>query len=326
MKYIINNSNNAYYNVALEEYAFKYLEDEIFILWINANSIILGKYQNALEEIDKNYTKEHNINVVRRISGGGAVYHDLGNINYSIISNKKHDKPFDFALFSLPVINALKKLGVNAVFHGRNDIEIEGQKICGNAQAYSKNRLLHHGCLLYDVDLSILSKALVVSKDKIESKGIKSVRARVTNIRPHLKVDLDANGFKEALMNEMKESHEDFCEYKLSQSELAKIDEIAKYKESWEWNWGEAPKCSIRRDRKFPSAKLSILIDVQNSIINDIHFYGDFFSAKDTQDLILLLKGKRYEKEEIDAALKDIKVEDFIAGVDASMLSEALVD
>lgn len=161
MKYIVNNSNDPAYNIALEAYAFKELTDidEIFILWINEPAIIIGKHQNAIEEINKEFTDEKGIHVVRRLSGGGAVYHDLNNLNYTIISNKADEGAFDFKTFSKPVIDTLATLGVEANFTGRNDLEIDGKKICGNAQAYAKGRMMHHGCLLFDVDMSVLASA-----------------------------------------------------------------------------------------------------------------------------------------------------------------------
>lgn len=162
MKYIINHSNDTAFNIALEEYAFKHLldEDQIFLLWINKPSIIVGRHQNTIEEINRDYVRENGIEVVRRISGGGAVYHDLNNLNYTIISKEDENKAFDFKSFSTPVINTLAQLGVKAEFTGRNDLEIDGKKFCGNAQAYINGRIMHHGCLLFDVDLSVLSRIL----------------------------------------------------------------------------------------------------------------------------------------------------------------------
>lgn len=200
MIYHVSNTNDTAFNIALEEYCFKNLrdQDEIFLLWINEPSIIVGKYQNTIEEINTEYTREHGINVIRRISGGGAVYHDLNNLNYTIISNKDKGKEgFDFKEFSKPIIDTLAELGVKAEFTGRNDLEIDGQKFCGNAQAYIKDRVMHYGCLLFNVEFSALANALKVSKDKIESKGVKSVRARVTNILPHLKEPITVNEFSE---------------------------------------------------------------------------------------------------------------------------------
>lgn len=207
MKYIINHSNDTAFNIALEEYAFKHLldEDQIFLLWINKPSIIVGRHQNTIEEINRDYVRENGIEVVRRISGGGAVYHDLNNLNYTIISKEDENKAFDFKSFSTPVINTLAQLGVKAEFTGRNDLEIDGKKFCGNAQAYINGRIMHHGCLLFDVDLSVLANALKVSKDKFESKGVKSVRARVTNIINELP-KITVEKFRDLLLEYMKKS------------------------------------------------------------------------------------------------------------------------
>lgn len=230
MKYIVSHSNNPAFNIALEAYAFREMldEDEIFILWINEPTIVIGKHQNAIEEINKEYTDAHGIHVVRRLSGGGAVYHDLNNLNYTIISNKADEGAFDFKTFSKPVIDTLAKLGVKAEFTGRNDLEIDGKKFCGNAQAYYKGRMMHHGCLMFDVDTSVLADALKVSKDKIESKGIKSVRARVTNINDELPQKMDVQAFRDALLEQVKKENPDMTEYKFSEAELERIKQSEK--------------------------------------------------------------------------------------------------
>src|SRR5574344_1018641 len=219
MKYIINHSHNPAYNIALEAYAFRELleEDELFILWINEPTIVIGKHQNAIEEINKAYTDEHGIHVVRRLSGGGAVYHDLNNLNYTIISNKSQEGAFDFKTFSQPVIATLADLGVTATFTGRNDLEIDGKKFCGNAQAYYKGRMMHHGCLLFDVDMTVLGNAVHSSKDKIQSKGVNSVRARVTNINSELPEKMTVLGFKDAILNQMKQEYPEMDEYVLTE-------------------------------------------------------------------------------------------------------------
>lgn len=187
MIYVKSNSTKPQFNLALEEYVFEHLDEygEIFMLWQNEPSIIVGKHQNTIEEINTKYVKENNINVVRRLSGGGAVYHDLGNLNYTIISKDEGSKGFDFKTFSQPVIDVLADLGIRAEFTGRNDIVIGDQKFCGNAQYMKKGKVLHHGAILFDTELDVLGKSLKVSKDKIASKGVKSVRSRVTNIKDH---------------------------------------------------------------------------------------------------------------------------------------------
>lgn len=314
MKYIVNNSNDPAYNIALEAYAFLELTniDEIFILWINKPTIVIGKHQNTIEEINKEFIEENNISVVRRLSGGGAVYHDLNNLNYTIISSKNSDKAFDFKTFSTPVIDTLKKLGVNAEFTGRNDLVIDGKKFCGNAQAYSKGRMMHHGCLLFDVDLSVLAKSLKVSNDKIESKGVKSVRSRVTNILSELPNKIDVLEFKDLLLKYMLEKHPDMTEYVLNQDELAKIQELRDTKfATWEWTYGATPAYTITREKRYPAGKITVFADVDKSIINNIKIYGDFFGIKDVSDIEQLLIGCKYDYDSVLQRLADVEISDY---------------
>ena len=260
MKYIVNKSHNPAYNIALETYAFRELrdEDELFILWINEPTIVIGKHQNAIEEINKAYTDKYGIHVVRRLSGGGAVYHDLNNLNYTIISNKAEEGAFDFKTFSQPVIETLADLGVTATFTGRNDLEINGKKFCGNAQAYYKGRMMHHGCLLFDVDMTVLGNALQVSKDKIESKGVKSVRARVTNILDELPDKITVQEFSDRLLGKMKASYPDMTEYVLSDEELTEIKKLADEQfGTWDWTYGKSPDYTIKRSVRYPAGKLT---------------------------------------------------------------------
>src|SRR5690554_1895283 len=186
---IINRSTDPRYNLALEEYVLKYLDttEDIILLWQNEPSVIIGRNQNTTEEINATYIKEHNIHVVRRISGGGAVYHDFGNLNFTFVTNNLRENLNNYRKFTEPVIQALNELGVPAEFSGRNDIVVEGKKISGNAQSYHKNRMFHHGTILFNANLEMVAKVLQVSADKIASKGIKSNRSRVTNILPYLK-------------------------------------------------------------------------------------------------------------------------------------------
>ncbi|HFU9634489.1 TPA: lipoate--protein ligase [Streptococcus agalactiae] len=254
MKYIVNTSNDPAYNVALEAYAFQKLTDidEIFILWINEPAIIIGRHQNTIQEINKEFIDKNGIHVVRRLSGGGAVYHDLNNLNYTIISNNTQEGAFDFQTFSKPVIDTLAKLGVKAEFTGRNDLEINGQKFAGNAQAYYKGRMMHHGCLLFDVDMSVLGQALKVSKDKIESKGIKSVRARVTNIVDHLSDKITVQEFSDAILAQMKEEYPEMDEYVLSDAELSEIQAMRDNQfATWDWTYGKAPEYTIERGVRY---------------------------------------------------------------------------
>ena len=330
MIYHVSNTNDTAFNIALEEYCFKNLrnQDEIFLLWINEPSIIVGKYQNTIEEINTEYTREHGINVIRRISGGGAVYHDLNNLNYTIISNKDKGKEgFDFKEFSKPIIDTLAELGVKAEFTGRNDLEIDGQKFCGNAQAYIKDRVMHHGCLLFNVEFSALANALKVSKDKIESKGVKSVRARVTNILPHLKEQITVNEFADKILGYMKKHNPNMTEYKFSEEEIEKIKERAEYKRSWEWNYGESPEYNISRSHRFPKGKIEIFANVINSKIASIKFYGDFFGKnEELTDIENLLVDVKYTPEDVKKALENVEINNYFAGFTLDEIVEAIVE
>ncbi len=330
MIYYVSNTNDTAFNIALEEYCFKNLkdQDEIFLLWINEPSIIVGKYQNTIEEINTEYTREHGINVIRRISGGGAVYHDLNNLNYTIISNKDKGKEgFDFKEFSKPIIDTLAELGVKAEFTGRNDLEIDGQKFCGNAQAYIKDRVMHHGCLLFNVEFSALANALKVSKDKIESKGVKSVRARVTNILPHLKEPITVNEFADKILGYMKKHNPNMTEYHFSEEEIEKIKEHAEYKRSWEWNYGESPEYNISRSHRFPKGKIEIFANVINSKIASIKFYGDFFGKnEELTDIENLLVDVKYTPEDVKKALENVEINNYFAGFTLDEIVEAIVE
>lgn len=327
MKYIVSKTNDTHFNMAMEEYCFKRLtdEEEIFFLWINQPSIIIGKHQNAIEEINAEYVREHNICVARRVSGGGAVYHDLGNLNYTIISSKVGGEAFDFKTFSKPVINTLEKLGVKAEFSGRNDIQIDGKKISGNAQAYFNGRMMHHGCILFDVDLSVLSKALKVSKDKIESKGIKSVRSRVTNILSELPEKISIQKFMEMILDEMKEENRDFSEYIFTQKQLEEIKRARETKQAtWEWVYGKSPEYNIKRDTKYPAGKITVYADVENSLIKNIKIYGDFFGVNDVDDIERLLLGKKYTYQDVLSAIKTVDISKYFLGISAEEVAKAV--
>ncbi|HFZ9462514.1 TPA: lipoate--protein ligase [Streptococcus agalactiae] len=329
MKYIVNTSNDPAYNVALEAYAFQKLTDidEIFILWINEPAIIIGRHQNTIQEINKEFIDKNGIHVVRRLSGGGAVYHDLNNLNYTIISNNTQEGAFDFQTFSKPVIDTLAKLGVKAEFTGRNDLEINGQKFAGNAQAYYKGRMMHHGCLLFDVDMSVLGQALKVSKDKIESKGIKSVRARVTNIVDHLSDKITVQEFSDAILAQMKEEYPEMDEYVLSDAELSEIQAMRDNQfATWDWTYGKAPEYTIERGVRYSAGKITTYANVENSTIKSVKIFGDFFGVKPVDDIEKMLEGVRYDYKDVLAALKTVDTSQYFSRMTPEEITKAIVD
>lgn len=312
MIYIENNSTDPTYNLAFEEYVFNNLckDDTILLLWQNEPSVIIGRYQNTVEEINTDYIEEKGIHVVRRMTGGGAVYHDLGNLNYSfIIPNVEAE--IDFKTFSRPLVEALDKLGITAEQTGRNDITIDGKKISGNAQFYNKKGLLHHGTILFDAKLNAVQDALRVKEGKISSKGIKSVRSRVTNIKPYMSEDMDVETFKRFLLDAFSESG-GLTEYVLSAEEKETINKLAaeKYR-TWEWNHGSSPKSNIEKEGYFPGGYVKVMMDVDNGIINSIKIYGDFFSGGDIEDVEKALTGIRYTGETILETLKKLNIEKY---------------
>ncbi len=334
MYYVKNQRNgqeiyDATTNLAIEYFLLneKKLDEPILLFYVNENAIIIGKNQNTIEEINRDYVREHGIEVVRRISGGGAVYHDLNNLNYTIISKEDENKAFDFKSFSTPVINTLAELGVKAEFTGRNDLEIDGKKFCGNAQAYINGRIMHHGCLLFDVDLSVLANALKVSKDKFESKGVKSVRARVTNIIDELPEKITVEEFRDLLLDYMKKEYPEMTEYVFSDEELAEINRIKETKfGTWDWNYGKSPEYNVRRGTKFPSGKVEIFANVIESKIQDIKIYGDFFGIEDVAAVEDVLRGVKYEREDVLKALQTINLGRYFAGITAEEIAEAVVE
>ncbi|PID82281.1 MAG: lipoate--protein ligase [Clostridiales bacterium] len=329
MLYLEPNSNDPAFNIAFEEFAFRKIadRDDVFILWINKPCIVVGKNQNTVEEINQKYCDQNNIKIVRRISGGGAVYHDLNNLNYTIISSEDSSAGFDFNSFSMPVIETLAEIGIKATFSGRNDIIIGDSKFCGNAQYIKKNRVMHHGCILFDVDLTVLSRALKVSKDKIESKGKKSVRSRVTNIKEHLKdTSLTVEDFKNLLKSYMNK-HYHMTDYHLTDLELEEVQKIkASRNDSWDWVYGENPEFTIKRSRRFESGKVEAQILVIKGIIENIKFYGDFFGVRDVDELAKKLKNVKYEAKSVKSILEKQDISSYFMGLSTDDVVDVIVD
>lgn len=319
MKYLVNNSNDPRYNLAFEEYCFKHLDlkEDYVILWINGPAIIIGKNQNTVEEVNSDYVKEKEIKVVRRITGGGAVYHDLGNLNFSIISMSSDSEKIDFKKYNIPIVKSLEKLGINCELSGRNDITLDGKKFSGIAQSVWKKRVLNHGTLLFDTELDVLSNALNVKQDKIESKGVKSVKGRVTNIKPHIKDDIDIYEFRDVLLKSifgMEGLQPE--EYKLSSEDLAGIQKLFEEKYStWEWNYGESPKSNYQNYKRFDFGSIDIRFNVVNGLIKDTKIYGDFFGTEDVALLQEKLNGIRYDKVEVLNAIKDEPLEKYFGNI-----------
>lgn len=295
-------------NLAIEEYALKNLgiNETYLLFYINEPSIIIGKNQNTIEEINTEYVDNNGIHVVRRLSGGGAVYHDLGNLNFSFITKDDGNSFHNFRKFTEPVVEALKKLGVNAELSGRNDLLAEGRKISGNAQFATKGRMFSHGTLLFNSEMDHIVSALRVKKDKIESKGIKSVRSRVANISEFLTEKISIEEFRSLLLKYIFEGKE-ITEYVLTDKDWEKIHQLSKERyQNWDWNYGKSPKFNLQHSHRFPVGQIDVRLEVNKGIIENCKIYGDFFGVGDVSEIENKLMNVRYERSELEAALNDV--------------------
>ena len=323
---LINNTNtNAYFNLAMEEYFLKNTNEDIFLLWQNENSIIVGKNQNTLSEINYDYVKENNIKVVRRLSGGGAVFHDLGNINFTFISC--NDNSFsDFKKFTMPIVEALKELNVHAEFSGRNDLLIDGQKFSGNAQYNYKNKVMHHGTLLFSSEINDLSNALKVKPSKFQGKSVKSVKSRVTNISSHLDKEMTVLEFKDYLMDFINKRDENSHFYELNDKDVESINKLVEEKYStWEWNFGYSPKYYLYNEVKYPGGNLEFSLDVHDGLIKDIKFFGDFFGKEDISFIENKLRNVKHNEYSIKSALEDVDINNYFLNCNIDILVSGIM-
>ncbi|RDU35501.1 lipoate--protein ligase [Neobacillus piezotolerans] len=305
-------------NLAIEEYALKNLDiDQTYLLfYINEPSIIIGKNQNTIEEINTDYVEDNGIHVVRRLSGGGAVYHDLGNLNFSFITKDDGESFHNFKKFTEPVVAALAKLGVKAELSGRNDIVAEGRKISGNAQFSTRGRMFSHGTLMLDSEIDAVVSALRVKQDKIESKGIKSIRSRVANISEFLDRKISMEEFRSLLLKYIFDGADDIPEYVLTESDWEKIHEISKERyQNWDWNYGKSPKFNLHRTRRFPIGSIDVRLEVEKGIIENCKIYGDFFGVGEVTEIEEKLKGLRYDRSEIDRALEGVDIKHYFGNI-----------
>ena len=315
--YVIENKmTRPQYNLALEEYlCARSTRDgsRFFMLWQNEPSIIVGRFQNTLAEINADFVENEGIHVVRRNSGGGAVYHDLGNINYSfIVPDENAD--FDFALFTQPVINALAALGVAVEHSGRNDIAIDGKKISGGAQFRRGGTVLHHGTLLYDTDLDILSRSLNVSEDKFKDKAVKSVRSRVTNIRPYLLDPLPVSEFQQRFQREIQ----GLIPLELGADALAEVSRLEREKYATRsWNYGVSPRFTEHKKKRFLWGGIEAFLNVEDGSVADCSFHGDYFGSGETAPLLELLRGTPYTRESVRSRLENFDFSAVFAGATA---------
>lgn len=350
--YIENDSTDPHYNLAFEEYVFQNHggsggegETEakavpVLLLWQNEPSVIIGKFQNTIEEINYDYIKEKGIHVVRRNTGGGAVYHDLGNLNYSFIIPGAETK-VDFKTFTIPIIKALNSYGIPAEQTGRNDILVDGKKFSGNAQQFSKHSLLHHGTIMFDVDVAAVGNALRVKPGKFKSKATKSVRSRVTNLKPffeeaaashpalgHPALDecVENAADLKALLLEWFKREYDVTELHLNASQRSDIERLKREKyDTRAWNFGKSPKADVVRGDFFPCGQVEFHFTIKEHKIRSVRITGDFFAAKDIRELERAFENCEYTKAALGEVLRGADLTGYLGDVTAEELLEVIV-
>ena len=320
VKYLETDSVDPNYNLAFEEHVLLRRHDALYlILWQNDNTIVIGQNQNAEAEIDQNFVQKHGIKVARRMTGGGAVYHDLGNLNYSFIADAGDADRLTIERFTLPIVDALRNLGLNAEASGRNDIVIDGKKVSGTAQRLAGERILHHGTLLFDSDLSIAAGALRVDPEKFRAKHATSVRGRIGNIRDFLRLqgrDMTLMEFwaylKEALAGDSLVPDE------MDVRELEHVHHVKETKyDTWEWVYGHSPAYDLRNVCWWTGGKLEIQASIQRERIADIRFFGDFLSVMPLTALTEELVGCPYRRKTVRTILERYPIRELFGGITA---------
>jgi lipoate-protein ligase A len=299
-------------NLAIEEHLLRNVQlvEPLLLFYINAPSVILGRNQNSVEEIDPDFVRENHIHVVRRLSGGGAVYHDLGNLNFSFITHGRENL-HNFEKFTRPVMDVLRGLGVDAALQGKSDIFVAGKKVSGNAQYAAAGRMFSHGTILFDTNLENMLRAINPKQTQIESKAVQSVRSFVTNLREHLSEAMDIVELRQALLRGIF-GGDDIPMYPLTNSDWEQIREIAVQRYmTWDWNYGRSPAFNIQKTEKLPAGKLDARIDVEKGHIQTIKIYGDFSGQRDVAELEMWLTGLRYDAEVVAEALANTDLEPY---------------
>ena len=313
---IQHRSTDPYFNIATDEFIFKHLKEDCFMLWQNDNAIIVGKHQNTLSEINLDYVKEKNIKVVRRLSGGGAVYHDMGNLNFSFTRTGENTEMVDFRRYTKPILEVMKSLGVDAKFEGRNDLTINGQKFSGNAEHVFKNKVLHHGTLLFSSEMKDVSGALKINPLKYKDRAVKSVPKRVTNISDHLTEKISLEKFTDKIMDHITSSFPDARMYEFSEEDLQKIQEIRDEKYStWEWNFGRSPDYNFVQGARTNGGTIEMQMKVSKGTIEWAKIYGDFFHIKDIGPIEKALQNTEHEEGAIRKVFGKFDLNDYFSNI-----------
>ncbi|MCZ2223647.1 MAG: lipoate--protein ligase [Chitinophagales bacterium] len=322
---IYHESTDPYFNIATDEYILKYLKEDCFMLWRNDNAIIVGKYQNTLSEINYDYVKANNIAVVRRISGGGAVYHDLGNLNFSFVKTGNDSNLTDFKKFTQPIVDVIQSLGIDARFEGKNDLMIDGKKFSGNAAHIYRNRILHHGTILFASEMRNVSEALRINPVKYQDKAVKSVPKRVTNISEHLKSPLNIEEFTKKLMDYVIAIYPDSKLYTFTEEDKKIIKQLRDEKyTTYDWNYGKSPDYSFKKAIRTKGGLLEMNLETKNGFIENVKIFGDFFSEKGIDEIEEALQNIKHEESAIRTALSKFDIEKHFSNISLDNLIDAM--
>ncbi len=313
MLVIHQTSTNPYFNIATEEFLLKNFTEDIFLIYRNEPSVIVGKHQNTMAEINLEFVKKRGLPVIRRLSGGGTVYHDLGNVNYTFITNGSEGNLVDFRKHTQPIIDVLQTLGVDARIGGKNDIRVGDKKISGNAEHIYKNRVLHHGTLLFSSKLDELNESIKVNPNTYTDKAVKSIRSHVTNISEHLKCEISIDDFIISISSHIKKQFTNTKGFQLSPANINAINQLIETKYStWDWNFGYSPSYSLNKHIAINNKVINIQINVDKGIISQLAISGNLIIIERIKELEQLLNGCSHNFDEISNRLSKIVLNDFI--------------